>query len=55
MKKYEKEISQDWLYEKHTESNCRCGQPKGTATLRMEGCGDIEVCLECFGADGCVY
>jgi hypothetical protein len=53
--KYEKVISQRWLHEKHTESNCVCNQEEGTATMRSEGAGDIEVCLVCFGADGCVY
>ena len=55
MPKYEKVISQTWLHQKHTENNCHCDQPKGTATMRSDGAGDIQVCLSCFGADGCVY
>ncbi len=55
MSKYKKVISQDWLDEKHTQNNCHCDTSKGTATLRSEGAGDIQVCLKCFGAVGFVY
>ena len=61
MGKYVKSISQEWLRDKHIEDfNCNCDQPKGTETLRPPAsdpdiCGDIEICLNCFGAIGCVY
>jgi len=54
MKKYTKRISNEWLHDKHTQNNCDC---KGTETATMEtdGEGDMEICLKCFGAKGCVY
>lgn len=40
----------------HTETNCRCNNPSNdTFTLTSEGAGDIEMCLDCYGALGCVY
>ena len=40
----------------HTETNCQCGNPSyETYVLRSEGAGDIEMCLDCFGALECVY
>lgn len=49
------ETIQNLLHENHTESNCNCNQPKGTATMRSEGAGDMQICLSCFGAEGCIY
>jgi len=46
---------QDLLHEHHTESNCQCNQKYGTETMYSDGAGDMEICLNCFGADGCVY
>lgn len=46
---------QSLLHNNHTESNCQCQSENGTETMRSEGAGDIEVCLDCFGAKGCVY
>ena len=50
------------LHEHHTESNCRCDSDNSmirktgeTATMISEGAGDIEICLDCFGAKGYVY
>lgn len=45
---------QKLLHENHTESNCQCDGEE-TATMRSEGAGDMEICLDCFGAKGCVY
>lgn len=50
----EEEI-QKILHENHTESNCDCVDYIDTATMKSEGAGDIEICLQCFGAVGCVY
>lgn len=57
----EKKI-QDILHESHTESNCQCDSYEGeiertgeTATMRSQGAGDMQICLDCFGATGCVY
>lgn len=49
------ETIQNLLHENHTESNCNCNQPKGTAIMRSEGAEDMEICLKCFGAEGCIY
>ena len=43
------------LHDNHTESNCDCVDCIDTATMKSEGAGDIEICLQCFGAIGCVY
>ena len=45
---------QNLLSENHTESNCRCDGLE-TETMRQEGAGDMEICLICFGAKGCIY
>ena len=58
VEKYTKQINQKWLADKHSDmsSNCQCDNPSGdTETLRQEGAGDMEICLDCFGAIGCVY
>ena len=39
----------------HTESNCNCDVDADTFTLESEGAGDIEMCLYCYDARGCVY
>jgi hypothetical protein len=49
------ETIQNLLHENHTESNCQCSSKNGTATMRSEGAGDMQICLDCFGAKGCVY
>ena len=54
MKKYTKVISNAWLHEKHTESNCDCDGIE-TELMTSDGAGDMEICLKCFGAKGCVY
>lgn len=46
---------QSLLHENHTENNCQCNDHTSTETMRSQGAGDIEVCLKCFGAKGCVY
>jgi len=49
---------QDLLHQHHTENNCHCGNKDkdyGTETMYSEGAGDMEICLYCFGARGCVY
>jgi len=46
---------QDLLHNNHTENNCKCDQPYGTETMYSSGAGDMEICLNCFGALGCVY
>ncbi len=46
---------QSLLHENHTENNCKCTDHTSTETMRSQGAGDIEVCLKCFGAKGCVY
>jgi len=43
------------LHKNHTESNCDCVDTNDTATMISEGAGDMEICLQCFGALGCVY
>jgi len=45
------------VLELHCDSNCQCEQDKnlGTLNVQPEGAGEIEVCLQCFGAIGCVY
>lgn len=50
----EQEI-QKILHENHTESNCDCVDTNDTSTMKSEGAGDIEICLQCFGAIGRVY
>jgi len=53
--KQEEEL-QDIAHSIHTETNCRCNNPsRDTFTLVSEGAGDIEMCLDCYGALGCVY
>ena len=54
LEEYAQEL-QDILHENHTESNCNCDQQYGTAIMISEGAGDMEICLKCFGADGCIY
>jgi len=47
---------QEIAWNKHTENNCTCGNDSYERfTLRSEGAGDIVMCLDCFGALGCVY
>jgi hypothetical protein len=43
------ELSQD--------CNCRCEQDKGlgTVTVQPEGAGEMTICLQCFGAEGCIF
>jgi hypothetical protein len=43
--------------ELHTTGNCSCEQDKelGTMFIQPEGAGEMEICLQCFGAIGCVY
>jgi len=58
MKKYTKQINQEWLSKKHHDicGNCHCGNESGeTETLRQTGVGDIEICMDCYGALGYVY
>jgi len=50
----EQEI-QKILHENHTESNCDCVDTNDTSIMKSEGAGDIEICLQCFGAIGRVY
>lgn len=48
---------QNRVEELHCDGNCLCEQDKelGTMIIQPEGAGDIEVCLQCFGARGSVY
>jgi len=47
---------QEIAHFKHTENNCKCGNHSGEKyILRSDGAGDIVMCLDCFGALGCVY
>jgi len=54
MKKYTKVINSEWLHEKHTDNNCNC-HGRDTALMKTDGEKDMEICLKCFGAKGCVY
>lgn len=45
----------DLAYNLHTQSNCHCEFDDDTFTLTSDGAGDIEMCLNCFGAKGYVY
>ena len=54
MEKYTKVINSEWLHEKHTENNCNC-HGRDTALMKTDGEKDMEICLKCFGAKGCIY
>ena len=48
---------QNRIEELHGDHNCSCEQDKdlGTFYIEPEGAGEIQVCLQCFGAIGVVY
>ena len=48
---------QNRVQELHMPKNCSCEQDKdlGTLYIEPEGAGEIQVCLQCFGAIGVVY
>ena len=39
----------------HDGGNCFCDGEADTFTISHEGAGDMDICLECFGARGLVY
>ena len=45
----------DRVMKLHEGCNCFCDGEADTFTISPEGAGDMEICLECFGARGRVY